>query len=211
MANLRFAASSNSIPINAAEFAIASKFYPIVFSAQAPHLPVVISGLRSGENAFVTAEFRWVQGIYVPAYVRRYPFIFMENPERKQFILCVDEGSGLLSDGEGKATDLTNRALDFCRGFHAQHETTRQFVNSLTEHDLLTDNSTEIRLSEGRRVEMQGYMIIDRERFEALADDVFLEWRRAGWLPLIYSHMISGSNWPAILQQTARRANAEAA
>lgn len=218
-ANLQFAAGTNSIPINAAEFAVASKHYPIVFSAQPPHLPVVIIGLRNNENAFVTEEFRWVAGFYVPAYVRRYPFIFMENPERRQFILCVDEGSGLMVEGGerrlfddgGKPTDLTNRALDFCRAFHAQHEVTRQFVQALGDHGLLIENSTEIRLSEGRRVEMQGYMIVDRERFEGLGDEVFLEWRRLGWLPLIYSHLISGSNWPAILQQTARRAAARGA
>ncbi len=69
------------------EFAVAARHYPIVFSNSAPHLPVTVCGLQTGSNAFVGNDNRWTQGCYVPAYVRRYPFILMENAEAKQFIL----------------------------------------------------------------------------------------------------------------------------
>lgn len=209
-----FAADANAIPINIVEFAVAARHYPIVFSTAEPSLPVVVSGLRTGTNAFIGADNIWARGFYVPAYVRRYPFILMENAEKEQFILCVDEESGALTDDgerqlfneDGKPSELTDRALEFCRAYHGQYEATRQFVAALNEHDLLTDNSTEIRLTDDRKIQMQGYKVIDREKFDKLPDDVFLDWRKKNWLPVVYSHLLSLSNWPSVLQRAADRA-----
>ena len=210
-----FAGNANAIPLNIVEFAVAARHYPLVFSNSAPFLPVAITGLRTGTNAFLDADGkRWARGCYVPAYVRRYPFILMENTEQQQFILCVDEESGFLGedgerrlfDDDAKPTEITNQALEFCRAYHAQFEATQKFVEELSERDLLTDNSTEIRLSDDRKIQMQGYKVIDREKFENLPDAVFLEWRAKNWLPIAYAHMTSLSNWPAVLQRAADRA-----
>jgi hypothetical protein len=209
-----FAADANAIPVNIVEFAVAARHYPIVFSTAEPSLPVVVSGLRTGTNAFIGADNTWARGFYIPAYVRRYPFILMENAEKEQFILCVDEESGAMTDGgerqlfndDGKPSELTDRALEFCRAYHGQYEATRQFVAALNEHDLLTENSTEIRLTDDRKIQMQGYKVIDREKFDKLPDDVFLDWRKKNWLPVVYSHLLSLSNWPSVLQRAADRA-----
>lgn len=209
--DVSFASDANAIPVNVVEFAIAARHYPIVFSTAEPSLPAVVTGLRTGTNAFVGVDNSWARGFYVPAYVRRYPFILMENTEKEQFILCVDEESGAVTEGgerqlfneEGKPSELTDRALEFCRAYHGQYEATRQFVAALNEHELLTDNSTEIRLTDDRKIQMQGYKVIDREKFDNLPDDVFLDWRKKNWLPVVYSHLVSLSNWPSILQQAA--------
>ena len=218
-ADLSFAAGTNVLPIGIGEFASAAKNYPVVFSAEPPHMPVIIVGLRNGENVFVTASKLWAQSAYVPAYVRRFPFVFMETPDQKQMILCIDEGSELVSEGgemalfdaEGKQTAIIDRALEFCRMFHQQHEATRQFVAALAEHELLGDNTTEIQLGENRKIELKGYKIVDRAKFDALDDAVFLDWRRRGWLAPIYHHLQSGTNWPNLMQQTVARAQEKAA
>lgn len=218
-ADLGFAAGSNVLPVGIGEFAIAAKHYPVVFSAEPPHMPVAIVGLRNGENVYITADKLWAQSAYVPAYVRRYPFVFMESPDRKQMILCVDEDSGLVAEGgelalfdaEGKQTAIIDRAIEFCRMFHQQHEATRQFVVALAEHDLLGDNTTEIQLGENRKIELKGYKIVDRAKLDALDDAVFLDWRKRGWLAAIYYHLQSGTNWPNLMQQTVARAQEKAA
>jgi hypothetical protein len=200
-ADLSFARGTNVLPVSIGEFAIAAKYFPLVFSAQAPHMPVAICGLRQGENVFVTDKNMWAQNVYVPAYVRRYPFVFMESQDREQMILCVDEGSGLVAEGgdralfdaEGKQTETIDRAVEFCRMYHQQHEQTRQFVEAMAEHDLLTDNTTEIKIGDDRKIELKGYMIIDRKKLDAIDDKVFLDWRKRGWLPIFYYHLQSVS------------------
>ncbi|MDE0780572.1 MAG: SapC family protein [Alphaproteobacteria bacterium] len=207
-----FARNANMIPLNIVEFTVAARHYPIVFSSASPFLPVIITGLRSGTNVFMEAGAkRWARGCYIPAYVRRYPFILMENSEQKEFILCADEDSDFLSeegdrrlfDDNAKPSEVTNQALEYCRAYHAQYEATQRFVVELNERDLLVDNSTEINLADDRKIKMQGYKVIDREKFENLPDEVFLEWRNKNWLPIAYAHMTSLSNWPAILQRAS--------
>lgn len=218
-ADLGFAATTNVLPIGLGEFAVAARHYPLVFAAEAPHMPVAICGLRNGENVFVTAGRQWVPDAYVPAYVRRYPFVFMEAQDGKQMILCVDEDSGLVSEGgdlplfdaDGKRTEVVERAVEFCRMYHQQHQATRQFVEALAGQGLLTDNTTEIRLPENRKIELKGYMIVDRAKFDALDDAVFLDWRKRGWLAAIYYNLQSGSNWGTVMRHVVERGQEKAA
>src|SRR3546814_18462275 len=84
----------------------------------------------------------------------------MENEARNQFVLCADEGSGLLEtsgtrrlfDDEGKPTELTTHALEFCRAFQGNHLATRDFVSALSEQGLLVADTTDIRLPDARHI-----------------------------------------------------------
>lgn len=213
-ADLGFARSSNVIPINFSETAAAAKFYPIIFSGEPPHMPVVVCGLHAGENAFITGDNLWAEHAYVPAYIRRYPFLFMEIRDRDQFVLSIDEDSGLvlengerpLFDSDGKQTEIVERALEFCKAFHQQHRATREFVAALAEREMLVDNTTEFRVGDERRIELTGYKVVDPARFEALDDATFLDWRKREWLPAIYYHRQSLSNWPNVIRVAAARA-----
>src|SRR5262245_41509961 len=73
-----FARGTNAIALTGAEFASAARAYPIVFSAAAPVVPFAVVGLRDGDNLFLDAAGNWREDTYIPAYVRRYPFIFFE-------------------------------------------------------------------------------------------------------------------------------------
>ena len=206
-----FSKASNSVPLNAVEFGLAVRHYPIVFTRADPALPVVVLGLRSGQNVFLGEGGSWEQGVYVPAYIRRYPFIFMSSSDGLQFTLCVDADSAKLEKkpGErslfkdGEATDITNRALEFCQAFQAQHEYTRQFAEAVSQHGLLSPHAAEVTLKSGEKLALGGFRIIDGGKFNALSSEVFLEWRQRGWLHLVYSHLMSLSNWAGLVDRTA--------
>src|SRR5690606_23806240 len=70
-----FAAGTHFVPLAAVELYEAARDYPIVFTGSEDASPVAILGLRAGENLFIDANGRWANGTYVPAFVRRYPFI----------------------------------------------------------------------------------------------------------------------------------------
>jgi hypothetical protein len=208
--NYGFSRASNSVPLNAVEFGLAVRHYPIVFTGGDPALPVVVLGLRSGQNMFLAGDSSWEQGVYVPAYIRRYPFIFMSSADGLQFTLCVDAESDLLEKSgerglfkDGEATDLTNRALEFCQAFQAQHEFTRQFAEAVSENGLLSPRAAEVTLKSGEKLALGGFRIIDEGKFNALSGEVFLEWRQRGWLHLVYSHLMSLSNWAGLVDRTA--------
>ena len=61
--NYGFSRSSNAVPLNAVEFGLAVRHYPIVFTSADPALPVVVLGLRSGQNMFVGDDGDWESSI----------------------------------------------------------------------------------------------------------------------------------------------------
>jgi hypothetical protein len=209
-----FARSTNSLVVNGVEFPFAMKTYPIVFTTSEPRAAVVVLGIADGENLFVGEDGAWTENCYVPAYARRYPFILLEQPGSTELLLCVDDGSGLVIEGSerplfeaGKPSKLVQDALAFCREFHGQHLATMEFVRALSSHGLLTPNEARVTLNSGRQMTLRGFDVVDEAKFNALPDDVFLDWRRRGWLHLVYCHLMSMANWARLVDLSAKRSS----
>ena len=210
--DFRFARATNSVLLGAAEFLRAMRSYPIVFTSREPRVAVAVLGLEGNDNLFVGEDGKWREGDYIPAYVRRYPFIFLEQPDKNELTLCVDEASGLLTQSDdhllfeaGEATKLVRNALDFCREFHDQTLASAAFVGELARHGLLVPNEARIRLNSGKEMTLRDFQVVDEAKFNALPDDVFLDWRRRGWLPLVYAHLMSMASWAGLVELEARK------
>lgn len=210
--DLSFAATTNSLLINAVEFVEVAKQYPIVFTMSDSVLPAAVLGLEQ-KNYFVDKENHWKDGTYIPAYVRRYPFVFMDMPESKQFVLCVDEEAPQFSanggknslplyDGE-KPSELTRNALEFCTAFQNHYQITRNFCEDLQAADLLTPTRSDAKLFNGREIQLSGFQVIDEKKLTSLPDEKVVEFHKKGWLPLIYFAMMSASNWKRLTQMAA--------
>ena len=207
-----FARATNSVVLGAAEFPNAMHSYPIVFTSRLPLAAVAVLGLEDNDNLFVGEAGKWRQGHYVPAYVRRYPFLFIEQPEKNELVLCVDEASGLLTQSEdrplfkdGEPTELVRDALAFCRDFNEQTKTSAAFVGELAKRELLVPNQARIVLPSGRQMTLHDFQVVDEAKFNALPDDVFLEWRHRGWLPLVYCHLLSMQRWKDLAELASKK------
>ncbi|MDE1149842.1 MAG: SapC family protein [Azospirillaceae bacterium] len=207
----KFAATANSVPLIAAEFTLACKQYPILFVDGAAAQPVALFGLRNGENLFVDADGTWAAGAYIPAYVRRYPFIFMENRDKSEFTLCIDEAAPVVGKGganklfqDGQPTEVTRNALAFCSDYQGHYAVTTEFVAALVKADLLVENRADVTLKDGQKLSLAGFKVIDEAKFNALPAEEFLRWRERGWLHLVICHFISVSNWAALVDLAAK-------
>jgi hypothetical protein len=210
--DVRYARATNSVLLGAAEFAPAMRSYPIVFTSTEPRVAVAVLGLEGDENLFVGEDGKWREGDYIPAYVRRYPFIFLEHPDKNELTLCIDEASGLLIQTEdrllfeaGEPTQLTRDALEFCREFHQQTLTSAAFVGELARHSLLVPNEARAVLNSGKEMTLRDFQVVDEAKFNALPDDVFLEWRHRGWLSLVYCHLLSMASWSHLVELAAKK------
>lgn len=201
-----FARGTGVLPLNMVEFGMAARSYPIVFTGDEVPAALAIVGLRQGRNLFVDANGEWALNHYVPAYARRYPFIFMTQREREQFVLCVDEGSDLVAEGgdqpfftDGKASEVTENAMRFCSAYQNHYEATRAFASALAEHGLLEPHRIELKLRSGEPISLGGFRIVSEAKVRELPDETFLEFRRQGWLPALYHQIQSGSNWGSLV------------
>ncbi len=209
---LGFTQGVNAVPVNLIEMPQICHFYPIAFSPDGNATPVALMGLRDNENLFVSDSGEWIEDAYIPAYIRRYPFIFSELPNSDQLTLCVDHNDKVVSESsdqkffsaDGKPTQLAQNALEFCKSYHAAAQQTIEFSKALASSGLLVDRQAEINVGGGRRINFSGFRIVDEQKLADLADEDFMEWRRKGWLPFLYAHLFSGAQWQrltALLRQ----------
>ncbi len=200
---LGFTKNVNAVPINMIEMPQICHFYPIAFSPDKNATPVALMGLRDNENLFLDKKDEWAEHSYIPAYIRRYPFIFSEVPDSDQLTLCVDindniteeNGEQRFFDDEGAPTALSQNALEFCKSYHAAAQQTQEFSKALADSGLLVERSAEINVGGDKKINFSGFRIIDEQKLAEMADEDFMEWRRKGWLPFIYAHLFSGAQW----------------
>ncbi len=219
MKDLSFAKGTNSIAINAVEFFEAAKHYPIVFMQGEVPLPGVIVGLEK-QNYFIDRKGQWKDGAYIPAYVRKYPFLFLDMPQEKQLVLCVDEGAPqyrmnaskdapALFDGQ-KPSPFSSNALDFCKSYHQHYLFTTKLGEDLKRADVLSPSNSQSTLGNGRVIELGGFLVVDEVKLMALPEATIIDFHKRGILPLLYAALMSAGNWKRIAEM-ATVAEAQAA
>ncbi len=206
-----FAADTPFVPVVVSEIAAAARSYPIVFSAGEGAQPVALLGLEQ-RNLFV-ADGRWTDEAYVPAYVRRYPFGFIATVNPEGFALAIDAASERVarSGEEGTAlfdadqpAKLTQDAMAFCNTFQSEAAATQAFGDALRAQNLLIDRRADATLPDGRKLGLDGFQVIDTERFANLDEAVVLDWHRRGWLALVHFHLASLERFGALLTLQAQ-------
>jgi hypothetical protein len=207
-----FAATTNSIPLTAIDIAEAAKYYPIVFTQTDPVIAVAIVGLED-QNYFVGDSGKWTEGSYVPSYVRKYPFVFMESPDSDQLTLCIDEAAVTADpklcgptfyEGE-QPSAFTKSVLDFCASYQEQHQYMSEFCAMLKARDMLTPQRSDVELANGKAIHLGGFQMINPDKFKALTEAEAFEWYKRGYLALAYYIMQSHSNWRNLLELGNKR------
>jgi hypothetical protein len=202
-----FSAQANAVPLLAAEMTAIGRRLPIVFTGDAQ--PQAVLGLRAQQNLCIDEAGRWIAGPHVPAYLRRYPFIFLEDTTRHELTLCIDEAAAVpagpnapaLFDDAGQPTAITRSALAFCRDYQAHHLLTLEFGQALATAGLLVDKHADVALHDGQRLSLNGFQVIDEARFNQLPAETLAAWRDKGWLALVYAHLQSLDNWSTLIDR----------
>ena len=204
--NFSIFSNTNALPIAGVEFIEASREHAIAFINYQGEgiIPIYILGLRDNENLLLDDNNNWKYR-YVPAFVRRYPYIMVEPDKDGKSVVCIDadyeginhpDGELIFTqkDGEIKPTPQLEAAMDMLKDFNAQLTRTREFTKRLEEFDLLKEISPQINLADGREFSIGGIYTIDEEKLLKLEDEKALALYRSGEMAWIYNHLASISN-----------------
>jgi hypothetical protein len=196
-----FFAATHAVPLTSDEFIMAQRFFPIVFAVGENPVPLALFGLNEGVNVFVDEDGKLRQELYVPAYVRRYPFMLARlRPDAEELSLCFDPDSDLVgsySDGqilfEGEQpSETTRNILKFCEDFEIAAQRTSAFVKELQEMDLLMDGEVAIQLNETDQPYIyRGFQMVSEEKLRDLRGDQLRKINQSGLLGLIMAHLFS--------------------
>lgn len=197
-----FLAETHAVPLTVDEFVDAQRDYPVVFTAGENPLPIALMGLNEGVNTFIGDDGKLVPDVYVPAYVRRYPFILAKlQQDSEDMSLCFDPSAGVVGKhDEGQAlfngtepTEYTNGVLDFCTKFEQSGQRTRSFLDELKKLDILMDGEIAITRSDfpDKPFVYRGFQMVNEEKLRELPADTLEALNKNGILLLIHAHMFS--------------------
>lgn len=205
-----FSRNVNAVPLMAVEFPNAAAEYAIVFAGSGDEVvPAVVLGLREQENLYLAKEGAW-SARYIPAFVRRYPFVFANAEDGKTVTLCIDEAfKGLnregrgerLFDADGKQTPYVDNVLKFLQQYQLEFRRTQAFCRKLRELNLLEPMRAQVALASGERVALEGFMAVERARLKTLNAERIAELARTDELELVYSHLQSLRNFGAVRER----------
>ncbi len=212
-----FVAQTNIVPLTVTEFSPAALSYPVIFVGDNKQ-PVAVMGLREGENLFIDANGDFKPDAYVPAYVRRYPFVFANDPENQRLILCIDRAAPFIAEGEGqplfvdgKPSPYTEQAMEFCNSFEQERQRTESFVALLKDLDLfeVREQTFTPRNPDGSNGEPQKvaeFFAVSEDKLRALDPAKLAELRDNGALGQIYAHLVSLQGWERLIAMAFQRA-----
>lgn len=208
-----FAGKVNSVPLTAVEFSAAAAHYPIVFAGSKEQVvPAAILGFKEAGNLFVLDDGTWTGG-YIPAFVRRYPFVFANSRDGNKLVLLVDEtftgcnreGRGeRLFDSDGNQTRYLQTTLRFLQEYQSQFHRTEAYCKRLIDLNLLQPMQAQFDLPEGPRRSLSGFMTIDREKLRKLGDSELRTMFDTAELECTFLHLHSMRHFPDLLSQFAK-------
>lgn len=207
-----FAAGVQALPVTVSEFKEVQKEYPLVFARAADKklVPVALTGLRKNENLYVAAGGAW-DARYVPAYIRRYPFIFSEAGN-DSLTLCMDEayegldsGDGDLLFEDGRESPYLKGILEFMGAYQNDFRLTGEFCKHLDDLGVLVQMSATAEMKTGEKYVINNFLMVDEARLRAIDSVSVGRLFQSGEMALIHAHLMSLSNLGRLIDRLAAR------
>jgi len=213
-----FAAAANVVPVVVTEFPQVALSCPIIFAGD-KYQPLAVMGLNAGQNLYVGDNGLFQTGVYIPAYVRRYPFVLAADEKRENMVVCIDRDAPMvgdlpdlaLFDSAGQPTDYTKGCIEFCNNFEVEVRRTESFVGLLRDLDLFETKAANFTpfnpdgTAAGPPQLVAEYYAVSEEKLKALPDAKLRELMDTGALAQIYAHLTSLFGWDRLINLSMLR------
>jgi hypothetical protein len=214
-----FAAAAQAVPLTVTEFGVASLSYPIIFAGDRRQ-PLAVMGVNGESNMFIQPNGFFEVGVYVPAYIRRYPFVLANDQVREQMVVCIDRAAAMLGDlpdlpffdPSGEPTEYTKTCIQFCNDYETEIRRTESFVSLLTELDLFETRKTtytpaNLDGTPGQPQEIAEFFAVSETKLKALPDDKIRALLDNGAFTQIFAHLNSLAGWDKLISIALARQN----
>jgi hypothetical protein len=202
-----------AVPLSFTEFSVACRDLPIAFvsgDGGGSYVPMAILGLESQQNLFVTSDNAWADGIYLPAYVRRYPFcmtrVTVDGREHAERVACVekraisDKGEALF-DAQGEPLPAWAERQKLLFEYEADLLRSEDMCKTLAQLGVLEPFTMQAVPNQGAPVAMTGMHRVAEQKMADLPADKLRELAQSGVLSRVYAHLISLANFGRLLDR----------
>jgi len=205
------------IPVSFTEIPVAQRDYPVVFvtaDGGATFMTMAILGLRARQNLFID-DRGWDRGVYVPAYVRRFPFcmakVTAEGKVRDERVVCVaqeaiDADGEALYDGEGQATPRWQALEALLREYEGDLIRGEEFCAAIAGLGLLEPFNLQATIAGGENLQLTGMYRVSETRLNGLDGPQLQSLAARGALSRLYAHLLSLENFRRLTDRAAATA-----
>lgn len=207
-----YAAGLSSAPLAAVEVLHAAACYPVLFAADGTATPLAVLGL-AGRNVYLDEQGRWTAP-YIPAHVRRYPFVLTTGQEVGKFFIAIDADAPHFKSGQGEPLltetgelgETATKAVEMLRAFEEDMQQTRAALGQLEEKGVLVDKQLTVKDGSTSRI-IGGFRVVDEDKLKALDDATLAKWARSNVLQVIHAHWASLRHLNAVAIAAGRPAD----
>ncbi|HLX80446.1 MAG TPA: SapC family protein [Burkholderiales bacterium] len=213
-----FARTLNSIPISYTEFALVAREYPIVFTGVSDRdfAPVAVLGIAANENLYNNGG-TWAGKVYIPAYVRRFPFcmtrVTLDKVEQQNRLICVekthlDSAAGeSMFDAKGLPSEKWKEIERMLTEYEIDLERSREMCGILADYGLLEPFTMQAKLNKGGDpMNLIGMHRVAEAKIEHLNASQLKNLVKKGILSRVYAHLLSLDNFARLLDRKATKA-----
>ncbi|WP_455481908.1 SapC family protein [Bartonella sp. B35(2025)] len=211
--DMSFAKDTHWVPLASSEYFQAALDYPILFMCaedeqkKKHYTSVALVGLSNDENDYITSDKNWKRNTYIPAFVRRYPFVFAQLHNEKELSVCFDQQSGMFNEvagielfnSDGSISPFTEERIHFLEGFKIAMEKTAEFIDALVDMDLLSQKSINVKNDKGLSAQLEHFWLVDEEKLNKLSAHQLAKLHKNGFLGWVFAHLMSINNLSKIL------------
>ena len=195
-AGFHFAAAETFCPVFIQELPEIIREYFVFFPNNQTDMPHALLSFQKNRNMYVTGGGVW-QADYIPAYIRRYPFILAKAGEASKqpgdMAVAADmeaphfnrrEGESLFT-GEGNPTDLFINKIEFLKALERQRVITQKAVKEIEAAGLFTMQEITVKQKDATVAAIGGARMVDSK----MLGNSGLQAGPA--LQLVYAHLFS--------------------
>jgi hypothetical protein len=205
-----FAAKTNLIGIQINEVPYAIRHFPLLFiggEEDTPPALVALVGLGDNVNRFVDEQGQWRADTYIPAYVRRFPFLMVQVQGQNEMVLAVDvaqtwvksQVGEALVDAQGKGTPRLERVMAMQREHQQQVRVTLGMCAALRDAGVLEQRTLSWQVPDGPSRHLNGFLCVNETKLKALSPDAILALHKADAMGLAYAQLLSQSNFHSLI------------
>lgn len=212
LTDLNFAKQSPFISVSVNEAALVGAAFPVVFTAEENSALVALVSL-GGDSLAINNEGKWITK-YVPSFLRKYPFSLASTKENAdQKVILIDEDSNLFSKSKGKQlfkksgeqSETLEQAINFLTVNEQNVTITKNIINEIVNSGILEDRDISVGEGDEKKILVNGFRIVDKEKLNALSDDILASWTRRGIITFIDAHLKSLDNIQTLFNLASQR------
>lgn len=195
---LDIAKTAQLIPINITECKPVCTDMPIIFSPIGRPMPIAMTSFLSDTNSFIK-NGEWQADTYVPAALRRYPFVLGNiNSEGKQPLYIdsnaiSDDHEHPLFNETGNSEKILENAIKHCKEYDDHLKITENIIDTIDSLDLFKETQLVITNKAGEEKKTGIFKIIDNDKYKNLSDEHIVTLQKNHGLWVIHTHIISMS------------------